>query len=337
MKGYGVKDLAARYGLKDAGEAANLLKGHLEELNAQGEHARFSKGAWRLDETALPQLDELVGYKPKEDKTKKDLRGAKKDLEASKKEIQALKAESEKLKKQLEKAKADAAQEQAEVKKLRESLLSLQESQGQANAVVVRRAEERTEQAEQNLLRAKERYQAQEEMAQKRTKELEDKNRELLEQLDEMQNMLERRTQANFEVLQVKKSEAKLLKDIQEKDREHTQLVAAMGRVEEERNNLSHTIEDQKAQAVLALHTLNDLQNRIQRIADIKVPAKAQVVAPVVKTEEKTPAQPPAPTPFTGSLAQDIEREKRLQQLKEKQEGKQGRVRALFSRVASFF
>ena len=56
-----VRDLMERYNVTRPG-IIQFIKAHLDEINADGEHAAITKGEWNFDKEAVKKIDELRKY-----------------------------------------------------------------------------------------------------------------------------------------------------------------------------------------------------------------------------------------------------------------------------------
>lgn len=56
-----VRDLMSRYNVTRPG-IIQFIKAHLDEINADGEHAAITKGEWTFDKEAVKKIDELRKY-----------------------------------------------------------------------------------------------------------------------------------------------------------------------------------------------------------------------------------------------------------------------------------
>ncbi len=54
-----IGDLMRRYGIQTAQGMARFVRSHLDELNADGDHAVKKGAGWELDETAVKRLDSI--------------------------------------------------------------------------------------------------------------------------------------------------------------------------------------------------------------------------------------------------------------------------------------
>lgn len=402
--------LRKRYHKSDA-EINSILSSNLEKL---GNYAKFQYGAWEVDERGLSILDDIMGYKEPPSAPKSTPNNGKHPAQeksmalVSKKEAKQSSprekqdAEDEKdarikqLMEQVEEARNYARQYSNELDALQEKFISVQNGSDALNSSLIRKHQLRAEAAEEQLAKLQKDFAEKNRLKVERIKELEGRIEEMQSKLVENHDELEKRQQELFEanekieilkkdstercsqaelkVLNSKKNEDKLYRDLHKNEERISELNQKLITATNERmdamqqmSSMRGQITDLKSQLIAIVAHLNEYLTDKETIPDVAgktvEPPKEQTVAPkTVQTELPHPAPQPSvvssedspiaslieetpsvtkPAPdITLSLQQQELMDKlRKEQQKEKaeQEEPKGFFSKIFGKAAGFF
>jgi len=334
--------LRKRYHKSDA-EINSILSSNLEKL---GNYAKFQYGAWEVDERGLSILDDIMGYKEPPSAPKSTPNNGKHPAQeksmalVSKKEAKQSSprekqdAEDEKdarikqLMEQVEEARNYARQYSNELDALQEKFISVQNGSDALNSSLIRKHQLRAEAAEEQLAKLQKDFAEKNRLKVERIKELEGRIEEMQSKLVENHDELEKRQQELFEanekieilkkdstercsqaelkVLNSKKNEDKLYRDLHKNEERISELNQKLITATNERmdamqqmSSMRGQITDLKSQLIAIVAHLNEYLTDKETIPDVAgktvEPPKEQTVAPkTVQTELPHPAPQPS-------------------------------------------
>ena len=394
--------LRKRYHKSDA-EINSILSSNLEKL---GNYAKFQYGAWEVDERGLSILDDIMGYKEPPSAPKSTPNNGKHPAQeksmalVSKKEAKQSSprekqdAEDEKdarikqLREQVEEARNYARQYSNELDALQEKFISVQNGSDALNSSLIRKHQLRAEAAEEQLAKLQKDFAEKNRLKVERIKELEGRIEEMQSKLVENHDELEKRQQELFEanekieilkkdstercsqaelkVLNSKKNEDKLYRDLHKNEERISELNQKLITATNERmdamqqmSSMRGQITDLKSQLIAIVAHLNEYLTDKETIPDVAgktvEPPKEQTVAPkTVQTELPHPAPQPSvvssedspvaalieDTPSVTKPAPDItlslqqqERMDRLRKQQQKEKDEKDEPKGFFGRI----
>lgn len=346
-------------------EIAQALSQNLDKL---GCYAKFQYGAWEVDEKGLPLLDQLFGYhvpKATSEPAKPLV-----EEEASASVVQQLKEE-------LEDAQSMVQQYETELNTLQEKFISMQNGSGAMNSSLIRKHQLRAEAAEAQLVKVQKDFAEKERLKSERISELETRIEEmqgkLVENHDEMERKqkelfeanekiealkkesTERCSQAELRVLNSKKSEDKLYKDLHANEVCISELNQKLANANNDRteamrqmNDMRTQMTDLKSQLISMVSHLNNyltdaetIQDAAGKTVEPQDPASLEASAEEVDAKADTAVEAKQPERLLPETTIDNERNElmeklRKEQAKEKEEPPQGFFHKIFKAAGIF-
>lgn len=329
-----IKNLQERYSLNSKQSAIAILKEHYEELNANGEYVKYTKGNWIIDEKSLPAIDKIMGFVPPKVITLSALDELTKRAEDAEATLEQLQSENATLRQALSSARLEAEQNASESRELQNKYLAIQEGAESDRAAMVRKASLRAEKAENELSRYREKYEHLVVSSDEQVKSLTTRIEDLMSQLATNHGVMEQKVKADFEAMRARKEAERLYDEIHEKEQRLSDLNLSIRELEESKADAQNQLRAIRLQINAALNTVGALEDQLKNCLDAEddsatatVEKKPAVVAEPISSENTV----------SGLSAQDIQRQQLMDEMREEQATDTKHKKTFWKRVASFF
>lgn len=354
-------------------EIAGIIQEHLSEWK---DHARFDEGEWHLDEEAVHCMDELLGCtngSPKAEPEPQSADRTPREVSVNE-EKEAPADEASLLHAKLEEAERRAENYAAELSALQERFLQIQNGREAMNSSFIKKHQIRAETAEKELKKVQ--LRSQEDMRRKdeRIKELEDRIEDMQGKLIESHSEIEQKqgqinqlsrqiedikeeasnrcSKAELRVLESKRSEDKLYKELHDTEAKVSELGQRLSVANDDRSEALRKMAEMKAEftgikskLISITAGLGDYLTELETIPDagiIKEEGAPAVDAQTAGELPETQLLPSKNEAMPISPAIQDQRQELLDQLKKEQEAARkepssGVFRQLLQKAAGFF
>ena len=352
---------------KPENEINETLSHNLDKL---GSYASFQFGTWEVDERGLSILDKLMGYVEPQAQPQEAEHPSSND--SSQKMIQQLQQ-------QLAEAQHTAKQYAEDLDALQEKFISVQNGSAAMNSSLIRKHQLRADAAEAQLAKLRDDFSEKSKLKDERIEELEGRIEEIQAKLIENHDEIEKQRQeiftanetieslkkessercakAELKVINSKKNEDKLYRDIHKNEVRISELTQKLTTANNDRADALKQMADMrghvtelKSQLIAMVSNLDEFQTTTEVIPDAAgktvgdenelIESKAvgePVTDQVAETQSPKLEQPPHLLPETGI---NTERNELFEKLRKEQEGKEephGFFHKIFGKAAGFF
>ena len=266
---------------KKVKDIISLLKKHIDEVNADDEHAKYYDDEWQFDDFATDFFEKLLAEDKKFSFPEPEF--LKKPIENDLSEVEELQKQISDLKNSLQLAKDTADAKDEEFKKLQSRILSYEDGASFINGDLIRKYQNKSERLEKELSQAKSDLIKIRELKDSHISKQETTIRELQNKISELNSIIKKKMDSDMENLQKSISEDKLKSEIHN-------LELKLADSEREKEKIRISLEDSQ---IKNTELCNLIEISIKSLSRVQQNLKGGIEVQTVEKipdEEETPA-----------------------------------------------